>query len=74
MSSNFLNSIGLGWMDIGYILLGIIVLVVILLIVIIVQIDIHSVTFKYFFLFKVIYKPAFVRLSTSLSKSSCTFA
>lgn len=38
MSSNFLNSIGLGWMDIGYILLGIIVLVVILLIVIIVQI------------------------------------
>lgn len=33
MSSNFLNSIGLGWMDIGYILLGIIVLVVILLIV-----------------------------------------
>lgn len=38
MSSDFLNSIGLGWIDIGYILLGVIVLLVILLIVTIVQI------------------------------------
>lgn len=38
MSSDFLNSIGLGWIDIGYILLGIIVLIVILLVVTIVQI------------------------------------
>lgn len=37
MSSDFLNSIGLGWIDIGYILLGVIVLLVILLIVTIVQ-------------------------------------
>lgn len=37
MSSDFLNSIGLGWIDIGYILLGIIVLIVILLVVTIVQ-------------------------------------
>lgn len=38
MSSEFLNQIGLGWIDIGYILLGVIVLVIILLIVTIVQI------------------------------------
>ncbi len=38
MSSDFFNSIGLGWIDIGYILLGVIVLTVILLIVTIVQI------------------------------------
>lgn len=38
MSSDFLNSIGLGWIDIGYILLGVIVLLVILLIITIVQI------------------------------------
>lgn len=38
MSSEFLNQIGLGWIDIGYILLGVIVLVVVLLIVTIVQI------------------------------------
>lgn len=37
MSSEFLNQIGLGWIDIGYILLGVIVLVIILLIVTIVQ-------------------------------------
>lgn len=38
MSSDFLNSIGLGWIDIGYILLGVIALLVLLLIVSIVQI------------------------------------
>lgn len=38
MSSEFLNRIGLGWIDIGYILLGVIVLIIILLILTIVQI------------------------------------
>jgi len=38
MSSEFFNSIGLGWIDIGYILLGVTLLVIILLIITIVQI------------------------------------
>lgn len=38
MSSELLNQIGLGWIDIGYILLGVIVIIVVLLIVTIVQI------------------------------------